>query len=251
MATSWQVELWIGWWLVPHCLSATSAASISLDLLVLVQPVVLQWAPGSSMPSCFCSCSVGCSSQCTSTLEFTPCQSTSPSAMGQAAKDYFAALSLLLYIFTKLSVDLYAGALFIQESLGWNIYLSIILLISMTALLTVTGGLAAVDLHGHSTGRAHDWRCVTLTIISLLKVGGLEGVREKYMEAIPNVTAILANSNFSFQYTNSCRIHPSQIPSSSYEGHWMRTSLGQASFWVKHPHPFGTGVLTRSSSREC
>ncbi|CDQ97797.1 unnamed protein product, partial [Oncorhynchus mykiss] len=59
---------------------------------------------------------------------------------GRRLKVYFAALSLLLYIFTKLSVDLYSGALFIQESLGWNLYLSIILLITVTALLTVTGG---------------------------------------------------------------------------------------------------------------
>ncbi|XP_016344323.1 sodium/myo-inositol cotransporter-like [Sinocyclocheilus anshuiensis] len=127
---------------------------------------------------------------------------------GKRLKVYFAALSLLLYIFTKLSVDLYAGALFIQESLGWNLYLSIILLISMTALLTVTGGLAAVIYTDTLQAVLMIGGALTLTIISLVKVGGLEGVREKYMEAIPNVTAILANSNFSFQYTNSCRIHP-------------------------------------------
>ncbi|XP_073701721.1 sodium/myo-inositol cotransporter [Garra rufa] len=127
---------------------------------------------------------------------------------GKRLKIYFAALSLLLYIFTKLSVDLYAGALFIQESLGWNLYLSIILLISTTALLTVTGGLAAVIYTDTLQAVLMIGGAMTLTIISLLKVGGMEGVREKYMEAIPNVTAILANSNFSFQYTNSCRIHP-------------------------------------------
>lgn len=38
----------------------------------------------------------------------------------------FSALSLMLYISTKLSVNLYSGAFFIQESLGWNLYLSII-----------------------------------------------------------------------------------------------------------------------------
>ncbi|XP_016111472.1 sodium/myo-inositol cotransporter-like [Sinocyclocheilus grahami] len=127
---------------------------------------------------------------------------------GKRLKIYFAALSLLVYIFTKLSVDLYAGALFIQESLGWNLYLSIILLISMTALLTVTGGLAAVIYTDTLQAVLMIGGALTLTIISLVKVGGLEGVREKYMEAVPNVTAILANSNFSFQYTNSCRIHP-------------------------------------------
>uniref|UniRef100_A0A9J8AC20 Solute carrier family 5 member 3b n=1 Tax=Cyprinus carpio carpio TaxID=630221 RepID=A0A9J8AC20_CYPCA len=102
----------------------------------------------------------------------------------------------------------YGGALFIQESLGWNLYLSIILLISMTALLTVTGGLTAVIYTDTLQAVLMIGGALTLTIISLVKVGGLEGVREKYMEAIPNVTAILANSNFSFQYTNSCRIHP-------------------------------------------
>lgn len=127
---------------------------------------------------------------------------------GKRLKIYFAGLSLLLYIFTKLSVDLYAGALFIQESLGWNLYLSIILLISMTALLTVTGGLVAVIYTDTLQAVLMIGGALTLTIISLIKVGGLEGVREKYMEAVPNVTAILANSNFSFEYTNSCRIYP-------------------------------------------
>uniref|UniRef100_A0AAY5K8W4 Sodium/myo-inositol cotransporter n=1 Tax=Esox lucius TaxID=8010 RepID=A0AAY5K8W4_ESOLU len=112
---------------------------------------------------------------------------------GNRLKVYFAALSVLLYIFTKISVDLYAGALFIQESLGWNLYLSIILLITLTALLTVTGGLVAVMYTD------------TLQAV-LVKVGGLEGVRNKYMLAVPNVTAILASGNFT--YSPSCRIDP-------------------------------------------
>ncbi|TRY97259.1 hypothetical protein DNTS_013732 [Danionella cerebrum] len=127
---------------------------------------------------------------------------------GKRLKIYFAGLSLILYIFTKISVDLYAGALFIQESLGWNLYLSIILLITMTALLTVTGGLVAVIYTDTLQAVLMIGGALTLTILSLVKVGGLEGVREKYMEAIPNVTAILASSNYSFQYTNTCRIHP-------------------------------------------
>ncbi|XP_029936653.1 sodium/myo-inositol cotransporter [Myripristis murdjan] len=125
---------------------------------------------------------------------------------GNRLKVYFAALSVLLYIFTKLSVDLYAGALFIQESLGWNLYLSIILLISMTALLTVTGGLVAVMYTDALQAVLMIGGALSLTIISLVKVGGLEGVRTKYMHAIPNVTAIVASGNFS--YSPSCRIEP-------------------------------------------
>ncbi|KAK2850290.1 hypothetical protein Q7C36_009073 [Tachysurus vachellii] len=127
---------------------------------------------------------------------------------GKRLKVYFAGLSLLLYIFTKLSVDLYAGALFIQESLGWNLYLSIILLIAMTALLTVTGGLVAVIYTDTIQAILMISGALSLTAIGLIKVGGLDGLREKYMEAVPNVTAILARYNYSFEYTNSCRIHP-------------------------------------------
>lgn len=121
-------------------------------------------------------------------------------------KVYFASLSVLLYIFTKLSVDLYAGALFIQESLGWNLYLSIFLLISMTALLTVTGGLVAVMYTDALQAVLMVFGALTLTTISLIKVGGLEGVRTKYMQAVPNVTAIMAAGNYT--YSPSCRIEP-------------------------------------------
>lgn len=95
---------------------------------------------------------------------------------GNRLKVYFAVLSLVLYIFTKLSVDLYAGALFIQESLGWNLYLSIILLIAMTALLTVTGGLAAVIYTDTIQAFLMIGGALCLTGISLFKVGGFEGV---------------------------------------------------------------------------
>ncbi|XP_061735132.1 sodium/myo-inositol cotransporter [Nerophis ophidion] len=125
---------------------------------------------------------------------------------GNRLKVYYAFLSLLLYIFTKLSVDLYAGALFIQESLGWNLYVAIVLLISMTALLTVTGGLVAVLYTDALQAVLMIGGALTLTIISLVKVGGLEGVKTKYMEAIPNVTAIMAAGNYS--YSPSCHIHP-------------------------------------------
>lgn len=125
---------------------------------------------------------------------------------GNRLKMYFAFLSVLLYIFTKLSVDLYAGALFIQESLGWNLYVSIVLLIAMTALLTVTGGLVAVMYTDALQAVLMIAGALTLTTISLIKVGGLQGVREKYMMAVPNVTAITAAGNFT--YSPSCHIEP-------------------------------------------
>lgn len=94
---------------------------------------------------------------------------------GNRLKVYFAALSLVLYIFTKLSVDLYSGALFIKESLGWNLYLSILLLIAMTALLTISGGLVAVIYTDTVQAFLMIAGALCLTGISLFKVGGFEG----------------------------------------------------------------------------
>ncbi|XP_022083329.1 sodium/glucose cotransporter 4-like isoform X4 [Acanthaster planci] len=63
---------------------------------------------------------------------------------GQRIRVYLAMLSLVLYIFTKISVNLFSGALFLQQALNWNIYLAVGLLLLLTAICTVTGGLAAV-----------------------------------------------------------------------------------------------------------
>ena len=43
-----------------------------------------------------------------------------------------------------LQVNLYTGALFIQQSLGWDLYVSIVLQIGIVAILTVTGICAAI-----------------------------------------------------------------------------------------------------------
>ncbi|PIO23916.1 hypothetical protein AB205_0214580 [Aquarana catesbeiana] len=56
---------------------------------------------------------------------------------GRRIQMYMSVLSLLLYILTKISTDIYAGALFIQVALGWDIYLSTILLVVVTAIFTI------------------------------------------------------------------------------------------------------------------
>ena len=39
---------------------------------------------------------------------------------------------------------MYSGALFIQQSVGWNLYVSIFGLLALTGICTLTGGLATV-----------------------------------------------------------------------------------------------------------
>ncbi|KAM4700601.1 sodium/myo-inositol cotransporter [Discoglossus pictus] len=125
---------------------------------------------------------------------------------GHRIQVYFAVLSLILYIFTKLSVDLFSGALFIQESLGWNLYLSVILLIGMTALLTVTGGLVAVIYTDTLQAFLMIIGALTLSIICFVEIGGFDEVKRRYMLATPNITSILLSHNFT--NTNSCHVTP-------------------------------------------
>ncbi|XP_064413152.1 sodium/myo-inositol cotransporter-like [Latimeria chalumnae] len=125
---------------------------------------------------------------------------------GHRIQIYFAGLSLLLYVFTKLSVDLYAGALFIQESLGWNLYLSVILLIGMTALLTVTGGLVAVIYTDTLQAILMVVGALILMVAGIVEVGGFEELKRRYMLATPNVTGILLSHNFTNNFV--CHVDP-------------------------------------------
>uniref|UniRef100_A0A8C6Y3D8 Solute carrier family 5 member 10 n=1 Tax=Naja naja TaxID=35670 RepID=A0A8C6Y3D8_NAJNA len=64
---------------------------------------------------------------------------------GERIRVCLSFFSLLLSIFTKISVsDLYSGALFIQVCLGWDFYLSTLLMLGVTAVYTIAGGLTAV-----------------------------------------------------------------------------------------------------------
>lgn len=56
-----------------------------------------------------------------------------------------SAISLVVYIFTKISVDLYAGAIFIQQAMQiQDIWKPILILLLITAIFTIGGGLSAV-----------------------------------------------------------------------------------------------------------
>ena len=63
---------------------------------------------------------------------------------GQRVRVYMSVIALLLYIFTKISADLYAGGLFIQQAMEINIYPAAIILLAVAGLFTIMGGLTAV-----------------------------------------------------------------------------------------------------------
>ncbi|NXC00548.1 SC5A9 protein, partial [Orthonyx spaldingii] len=107
---------------------------------------------------------------------------------GQRIQIYMSVLSLILYIFTKISVYIFSGALFIQISLGWNLYLSTVVLLAVTAVYTIAGGLTAVIYTDALQTLIMVLGALVLMFIGFEKVGWYEGLQEKYSTAIPKVT---------------------------------------------------------------
>ncbi|XP_066181682.1 sodium/glucose cotransporter 4-like [Sylvia atricapilla] len=107
---------------------------------------------------------------------------------GQRIQIYMSVLSLIIYILTRISADIFAGALFIQVSLGWNLYLSTVLLLAVTAVYTIFGGLTAVIYTDLLQTIIMVLGAFVLMFIGFEKVGWYEGLQEKYMTAIPKVT---------------------------------------------------------------
>uniref|UniRef100_A0A4W4GPS0 Sodium/glucose cotransporter 2 n=1 Tax=Electrophorus electricus TaxID=8005 RepID=A0A4W4GPS0_ELEEL len=99
---------------------------------------------------------------------------------------YLSVISLFLYIFTKISVDMFSGAVFIQQALGWNIYIAVIALLSITALYTVTGGLAALMYTDTVQTFVIIAGAFVLMGFSFYEVGGYSALLEKYSLALPS-----------------------------------------------------------------
>ncbi|CAD5124680.1 DgyrCDS12944 [Dimorphilus gyrociliatus] len=107
---------------------------------------------------------------------------------GQRIRIYLAVLALLLSVFTKISADLYAGAVFIERSLGWNLYVSVILLLGIAALFTIAGGLTAVIWTNFVETCIMVIGAASLLIMGVVKVGSFSTISQRFMQAAPNTT---------------------------------------------------------------
>ncbi|XP_054995634.1 sodium/glucose cotransporter 4-like [Sorex araneus] len=107
---------------------------------------------------------------------------------GQRIQVYMSVLSLILYIFTKISTDIFSGAVFIQMALGWNLYLSTVVLLVVTAIYTIAGGLTAVIYTDALQTVIMVGGALVLMFLGFQEVGWYPGLEQRYSQAIPNVT---------------------------------------------------------------
>jgi solute:Na+ symporter, SSS family len=90
---------------------------------------------------------------------------------------YLAAVSILAYIFTKISVHLYAAAIVLERVVGWSPMTAAVILVIATGVYTVAGGLAAVIYTDLVQTVILLIGAVVLTVIGLFEVGGFSGLR--------------------------------------------------------------------------
>jgi solute:Na+ symporter, SSS family len=90
---------------------------------------------------------------------------------------YLASISIIAYIFTKISVQLYAASVVLERVAGWTLWKTAIVLVIATGVYTIAGGLAAVIYTDMVQTMILITGAVILTLVGLHRVGGFEGLR--------------------------------------------------------------------------
>ena len=90
---------------------------------------------------------------------------------------YLAGISIIAYIFTKISVQLYAASVVLERVAGWKLWETAVVLVIATGIYTVAGGLAAVIYTDTVQTLILITGAVALTVIGLAKVGGFAHLR--------------------------------------------------------------------------
>ncbi|XP_076333210.1 sodium/glucose cotransporter 4-like isoform X3 [Tachypleus tridentatus] len=109
---------------------------------------------------------------------------------GQRIQVYLSVLALLLYVFTKISADLFAGAIFIEQSLNWDLYVSVCVLLAVAAIFTIAGGLSAVIWTDFVQTILMVIGSLVLMVLSLIKVGGYDKLFYDFENKQPNNSVV-------------------------------------------------------------
>ncbi len=98
---------------------------------------------------------------------------------GKASRMYLTSVSIIAYVITKISVTLFAGGLLLNKILGWDMMTSAIVLIIVTGIYTIAGGLSAVIYTELVQAFILIGGAIALTLLGLNEVGGFTGLQAK------------------------------------------------------------------------
>src|SRR5438270_3089721 len=96
-----------------------------------------------------------------------------------ASRGYFTWVSIIGYVLTKISVTLFAGGVVMREVTGYSVWTSAVILIIITGLYTVLGGLRAVIYTEVMQAVVLIIGSATMALVGLQAVGGWSGLEAR------------------------------------------------------------------------
>src|SRR5205085_11991449 len=109
---------------------------------------------------------------------------------------YLASISVIAYIFTKISVHLYAAAIVLERVVGWSPLTAAVILVIATGVYTIAGGLAAVIYTDLVQTLILIAGAIMLTVIGLGRTGGFAGLRAAVPESYFHMIKPMADPDF-------------------------------------------------------
>ncbi|XP_021354590.1 sodium/glucose cotransporter 5-like isoform X2 [Mizuhopecten yessoensis] len=149
---------------------------------------------------------------------------------GNKIRIYISVLFLVLAVVTKLAVNMFAGGLFIQMATGWNMYMSVIILLVITGFYTILGGLKAVMYTDTFQALVLTLGALLLFGIAFSRVGSLENLERLYMNA--TATIQIANSTCGLPKKYAFHVFLDPVNGEQpWPGLLVCSSLGCVAYW--------------------
>lgn len=114
----------------------------------------------------------------------------------ESCRSFLSGFSILAYIFTKISVGLFAGAILLKQLVGWDYFTSSIFLVIVTGIYTVAGGLSAVIYTDFFQAFVLIGGSLLLSLLGLDAAGGFEGLRQSLPADYFNMVRPMSDPNY-------------------------------------------------------
>ncbi len=95
------------------------------------------------------------------------------------ARIYLTIVSVFAYLFLKIAVTLLAGGMVLQGVLGWDMFTSAVLIVLLTGIYTITGGMYSVVYTQIFQSFMIITGAVLLSVFGFIEIGGFAGLTEK------------------------------------------------------------------------
>jgi SSS family solute:Na+ symporter len=109
---------------------------------------------------------------------------------------YLSGISLSFYLLVKISITLFVGGLILNSVFDWNIYTSAIIILLITGVYTIIGGLTAVIYTSVFQALIIIIGTITLATFSLIEIGGFSGLQHNLPADHFSIFRPLSDPNF-------------------------------------------------------